>query len=584
MKTYHYKLNMVLCAALAVILLAGVPCGVLADGGISAPPPVDDTLIPQEEQTQQPAVPEADVSATEQPEAVLPEQDEPDDLLPENGQAETPEPEDVLPEAPDTETAVPPLVFDAPAEPSIQQQVQPEQPYDEEAGPEWDDPLYYKLMDQVSTVALAGEAFERYKPRALADGEVLRRGIDVSVFQYDVDWNTVAASGIDFVFVRTAYRSISTDKLYKDRYGSQNLTGAHDAGLQVGAYIFSQATTVEEAREEARYLISTVKGYAIDLPLVFDYEEATGSSRRLKMSELDRQLKTDICKAFCQEVEAAGYKSMVYSNPYTLNNHLYREQLGRLWLANYIDQTAYAGAYEFWQCGKGWINGIDYETDLNFWFDPTGIATPPGNGNVVTPTPTPAPTATPAPTPAPAVPPENAVSPFSDVTGDKWFYSSVLWAYGKGIVNGVDSTTFGPNATATRGQLVAMLYRMKGQPTVSGSAAFTDLKEDYYKDAVAWAASGGIVSGFSQTVFAPNNKVTREQLATMLYRMAGSPEVSGNLSRFTDAAKVHDYAQNALIWAVEKGVVTGYSDSTVRPGVSASRAEVCTMLCRFAAL
>ena len=185
--------------------------------------------------------------------------------------------------------------------------------------------------------------------------------------------------------------------------------------------------------------------------------------------------------------------------------------------------------------------------------------------------------ATPEPTPKPP----ELKNPFGDVASGSWYYSDVLAAYGAGIVKGQTDTVFAPSATATRGQVVTMLYRMEGEPAVPTTAAFLDLTQDYYKNAVNWAAAKNIVSGTSETTFSPGNNITREQLATMLYRMAGSPSVSGSLSKFSDGGSAQDYAQNALIWAVSKDIVRGNADGTLAPGASATRAEVCAMLMRY---
>ncbi len=608
MKTSYLKMRAILSAALALALLTGIPGAALADGdGSTLPPPAVEEGEPLPESGGLPTGEQVQEQTQEQVQEPLQPEGETNEYF-EPGTFEqdviTPETEPTIPVEP--ETAVPPL----PEEPAVAAMepvvAVPAETYDDSQCPQWDDPLYYKLQGQISTVSLAG-SFEGFKPRALAANEVLHKGVDVSEYQSTINWTSAKKAGVEFAIIRCALRGSTTGKLYKDGHFAENLANAHAAGIKVGAYIFSQATTVKEAREEADYLVSVVKGYNIDLPLVFDFEETSNSDRRLKMKDLSSKTMMDICNAFCEEVEKAGYQSMLYSNPSTINNHLIRSQIKRLWLAHYATKSDYTGSYEYWQCGYGTIEGIPGTVDLDFWFEPNGVSVPPLNENVVkpsaSPSPTPKPTSspepgsTPAPSPTPSpepetpvstpptvVAPENIVNPFTDVTTSKWYYNSVLWAYGKGVINGLSATSFGPNATATRGQLVAMLYRLQGQPAVTGSSGFTDLAEDYYRDAVTWASHNGIVSGFTETLFGPNNKVTREQLATMLYRMAGSPSVSGDLSRFTDARAVHSYSVSALIWAVGKGVVTGYDDDTIKPAEPATRAEVCTMLGRFASL
>ena len=127
----------------------------------------------------------------------------------------------------------------------------------------------------VTAAAEGGSSYKDFSPRALADGETLRYGIDVSQFPSKIDWKTVAESGVDFAIIRAALRGWGAEgRLLEDTRFRENLTEAHKYGIHVGAYIYSQATTLEEAREEAQYLVSCVKDYQIDLPLVIDQEFA----------------------------------------------------------------------------------------------------------------------------------------------------------------------------------------------------------------------------------------------------------------------------------------------------------------------
>lgn len=438
------------------------------------------------------------------------------------------------------------------------------------AAQEAEDPLYYRYG--AAAAAATQTTFDAFTPRA-THNETLRRGIDVSAWQGNIDWKAVAAEGVEFVIIRAAWKSSSSDTISVDSRFVQYINGAKAAGLKVGAYIYSQAITPQEAREEARFLMKTVAPYTIDLPLVLDFEyysDAYGNAAgRLWDAELTRQEATDICNAFCDEVEKRGYESMVYSNPSMLAKHLYREQLGRLWLAHFISKTDYAGQYEYWQCCcSGKVNGISGSVDLDFWFQPGGTSVP-------RPLVTPAPTTT--PTPGGGTAPEVS---FSDVLRGSWYHDVVMQAHMSGVVKGVTATTFLPNATATRGQVITMIYRLRGEPAVTGSAPFTDLTEDYYKSAVTWAVRSGVAKGVTGTSFGPNYPITREQLVTMMYRLAGSPAAAGDLTKYADGSDVSAYAEDAMIWAVRTGVITGYSDGTLRPRASATRAEVCAILMR----
>ena len=176
-----------------------------------------------------------------------------------------------------------------------------------------------------------------------------------------------------------------------------------------------------------------------------------------------------------------------------------------------------------------------------------------------------------------------ATGTFRDVPDSAWYKDTVERAYAAGFVAGTGEDTFSPNACASRAQTVTMLWRQAGNPAAGGSAAFQDLTADYYKDAVSWASTIGAVNGSSDVTFDPDDPVTREQLAAMLYRMAGQPTPwSGNLlANYSDGGDVQPYARTAMQWALDYGIITGYDDGTLHPGAAASRAEVCAMLLRY---
>lgn len=188
--------------------------------------------------------------------------------------------------------------------------------------------------------------------------------------------------------------------------------------------------------------------------------------------------------------------------------------------------------------------------------------------------------ATPA---APADPEQRKGLPFTDVQESGWFYDAVAYVYGNGLMNGMTDTAFAPGVTMTRGMLVTILYRMAGSPSVSGAAGFGDVPAGaYYADAVAWAAANGIVTGYDADTFAPDAPITREQLAAILYRCAGASGDNAALDGFTDAASVSGYASGAMAWAVDAGLITGMGDGTLAPQGSATRAQTAVILMRFA--
>lgn len=180
--------------------------------------------------------------------------------------------------------------------------------------------------------------------------------------------------------------------------------------------------------------------------------------------------------------------------------------------------------------------------------------------------------------------------PFTDVKEGAWYYDAVRYTYANDLFRGVTETTFAPNATMTRGMLVTVLYRMEHEPAVSGQThPFTDVSANrYYSDAITWAAGNGVVKGVTQTLFAPERPVTREQMVTILYRYAGLKgydiTAEGNLNAFPDGSKVKNYAKDAMAWAIGSGMICGsYNNgvTTLSPGAQATRAQVAVILMRY---
>ncbi len=180
----------------------------------------------------------------------------------------------------------------------------------------------------------------------------------------------------------------------------------------------------------------------------------------------------------------------------------------------------------------------------------------------------------------------EAPLPFPDVTEGDWFYDAVRYAYENGLMDGVGDNLFAPNSDTTRAQLVTILYRLEGQPAPSGDSGFSDVAAGtWYTDAVAWAAENGIVNGVSETEFAPGKDITREQLATILFRYAEAKgyDVSArvDLSAYPDANQIQSYAAESVAWAVAEGLIQGFEDNTLRPAGNATRAQIATILMRF---
>lgn len=257
-----------------------------------------------------------------------------------------------------------------------------------------------------------------YTHSSVFDGMKIYNGIDVSEHQKTINWTKVRAAGVDFAIIRVAGRGYgSSGNLYEDKYYRQNLQGALDAGIKVGVYFFSQAVTVEEAEEEADYILSRIGGYNITLPVIFDFEFGeylhNGKKTPYRVNALKykntacRTVITNMCNAFCARVKSAGYNAMVYANLTTFNGYMYPQKIISsgydLWLAQYNTSAGLTYDYCCWQyTSSGKVSGISGNADCNFWYDSGkyfGGQTP----EEPEPEPTPDPSPEPVPEPTPAV-------------------------------------------------------------------------------------------------------------------------------------------------------------------------------------
>ncbi len=176
--------------------------------------------------------------------------------------------------------------------------------------------------------------------------------------------------------------------------------------------------------------------------------------------------------------------------------------------------------------------------------------------------------------------------PFDDVSKNDWFYDDVEYVYESGLMQGVRTRMFEPNAPITRGMIVTILYRMEGWPAVSGSCVFQDVAPgSYYESAILWAAAQGIVKGYDDTHFGPDDSITREQLAAILMRYAAyknqDTDVRASLNGFVDAGSISSYATNAVAWAVSGQLLAGVGGSRIAPAGNATRAQAAAILHRF---
>ena len=193
-------------------------------------------------------------------------------------------------------------------------------------------------------------------------------GIDVSEWQGDIDWPKVKQAGVEFVMIRAGARGTETGDLFEDACAQANYAGANAAGINVGAYFFSQAVTPEEAVEEARYLLNIIRYWDMQMPVVYDWEFVSADARTGKM---DPRTLTDCAKAFCKTVRDAGYRPMIYFNTNQSFDMLYLAELKEydFWLAQYDTVLRYPYKIDMWQYSEtGSVPGIKGNVDINLYF------------------------------------------------------------------------------------------------------------------------------------------------------------------------------------------------------------------------
>ena len=193
---------------------------------------------------------------------------------------------------------------------------------------------------------------------------ISRTGIDVSSHQQQINWSSVAQDGISFAYIRLGYRGSSEGTLHVDDFFTQNLSGAKNAGIDVGVYFFSQAITEDEAREEARFVLKQLDGASLDYPIAFDMEPSPEGGGRADV--LTREEATAIANAFCDEIQKNGYRTIIYGNSYDLSKYDLSALTGRIWLAQYDGKPDGSISFVMWQyTPKGTVGGISGSVDLN---------------------------------------------------------------------------------------------------------------------------------------------------------------------------------------------------------------------------
>lgn len=232
------------------------------------------------------------------------------------------------------------------------------------------------VLENVAASTYDKEAFQRTEQGWLSyekDGTAAIPGIDVSYYQGEIDWQAVAGAGVEFAMIRLGYRGYSQGSIQMDSYFERNIQGALDAGIEVGVYFFSQATSVWEAEEEAEFVLDTIKNYDVTYPVAFDWEFITPADQSLvpRTSGMEGGAVTRCAGAFCDMVAAEGYTPVIYFNQDMAYMFYQLERLGdyTFWLAEYNDRPGFYYHFDLWQyTHTGSVPGIEGNVDLNLVF------------------------------------------------------------------------------------------------------------------------------------------------------------------------------------------------------------------------
>lgn len=202
------------------------------------------------------------------------------------------------------------------------------------------------------------------------DNVIAHKGIDVSKYQGKIDWKKVAGDDVEYAFIRLGIRGYTEGEILEDDTFKKNIKGALDNDIDVGVYFFTQATSVEEAEEEARYVLNAIEPYSVKYPVVLDIEAVSNSKART--NDLTKEERTEYCITFCEMIRDAGYTPMIYGNLKTFMLMLDLEQLEEYdkWIAYYSDEIYYPYAFRVWQYSDtGIVDGISGNVDLNISFE-----------------------------------------------------------------------------------------------------------------------------------------------------------------------------------------------------------------------
>ena len=460
-------------------------------------------------------------------------------------------------------------------------------------------------------------------------GMFFKPGIDVSEHNGKIDWAKVKPY-IDFAIIRVGdfakmgsdsslwYKSENPNALNNaaalDDYYEYNVKECDRLGIPYGLYIYTRAVNETEAMEEADFVVShlTIDGktYLPELPVFFDVEEKT----RILASNMSDEAILNTTSTFCQTLEDIGLRAGVYASTSPWNTRMTGEKYNKWcrWVAQYNEYcTAKAGAHLWQYSSNGSVPGISTRVDMNYWYGAAGSEQHRYQATKVNPTCTADGSLTytcvecgqSIAKPIAATghffkdgkcvycgAPQTTLDRFDDVKASDWFAPYVEYVVDNGLFSGTEEDAFEPDSPMSRAMMVTVLWRVAGKPD-PGEAVnpFSDVADNsWFAIPVVWGSDQKVVNGVSQTRFDPNGNVTREQVATLLYRFAATQgmntEAGADLSAFPDAGKVSGYAQDAMAWAVAQGLITGSNEGDailLNPQGNATRAQVATIFMRY---
>ena len=432
----------------------------------------------------------------------------------------------------------------------------------------------------------------------------VQNGVDLSVWNGDVDW-MVLSTQIDFAILRLGYTGNGSDfAMAKDARFDANAAGCEAYGVPYGVYWYAGAKTEAEAIQEAEAVIEylglmTGSGYLPSLPIFYDVEEA-----RNILQLTDTELLT-VISAFCGTLENFGLRAGIYANTYVWNNRLTSSAYSQWarWAAQWesSELTASGGANVWQYSSTGALPGVEGNVDLNYWLGEPGstehpataVVTPPSCLEYGTVTCTCVSHGEVTELGIPALGHDyvdgvcsrcglhEVFERFTDVDPNRWYADALVWAVENGITAGTSSTTFSPNQTCTREQVMTFLWKAKGSPQPADEDnPFLDVRDEkYYCPAVLWAYyhEPQITSGVDANNFGVGQGCTRGQVVTFLWNAAGQPEPETAENPFEDVQEP-DYYYNAVLWAYQNGITSGVTASAFCPKQTCTRAQIVTFL------